>query len=147
MPKTVAQLTISADVGASFFDSMLRSPAAASELALVSCGCVIGLSARIVQPPRLFWLVTCSRLQRALGDHRVRRRRADRQLALLLHHGVGQALVGRALVAVAAAATRPWKPPPPLPPLPKVSWTPEPASPGRELRTSTLDGIDEGLMP
>ena len=61
MPKTVAQLTISADVGASFFDSMLRSPAAASELALVSCGCVIGLPARIVQPPRLFWFVTCSR--------------------------------------------------------------------------------------
>ena len=61
MPKTVAQLTISADVGASFFDSMLRSPEAASELALVSWGCVIGLLARIVQPPRLFWLVRCSR--------------------------------------------------------------------------------------
>src|ERR1700722_19462623 len=57
MPKTVAQFTISDDDGASFFDSMFRSPAAASELALVNCGCVIALEARTVQPPRLFWLV------------------------------------------------------------------------------------------
>ena len=50
MPKTVAQLTISDDVGASFLDSMLRSPEAASELALLSWAGVMGLSARIVQP-------------------------------------------------------------------------------------------------
>ena len=61
MPKTVAQFTISDDVGSSFFDSMLRSPEAASELALVSCGGVIGLLARSIQPPRLFWLARCSR--------------------------------------------------------------------------------------
>ena len=61
MPKTVAQFTISADVGSSFFDSMLRSAAAASELALVSWAWVIGLLARIIQPSRLFWLARCSR--------------------------------------------------------------------------------------
>ena len=61
MPKTVAQFTISADVGASFFDSMLRSVEAASELALVSCAEVIGLFVRIIQPPRLFWSARCSR--------------------------------------------------------------------------------------
>ena len=116
MPKTVAQFTISADVGASFFDSMLRSPAAASELALVSCGCVIGLLARMVQPPRLFWLCDVQPVQRALGDHRVRRRRADGQLALLLNDRVGEARAGRALIVVACRRRRPGpaRPPPPL---------------------------------
>ena len=61
MPKTVAQFTISADVGASFFDSVLRSAEAASELALVSCVEVIGLLVRIIQPLRLFWSARCSR--------------------------------------------------------------------------------------
>ncbi len=47
--------------GASFFDSMLRSPEAASELALVSWAWVIELLDRTIQPSRLFWLVRCSR--------------------------------------------------------------------------------------
>ncbi len=61
MPKTVAQFTISADVGSSFFDSMLRSAAAANEWALVSCAEVIALLDWIIQPSRLFWSAMCSR--------------------------------------------------------------------------------------
>ncbi len=61
IPKTVAQLTISADVGSSFFDSMLRLLLAASERALVSCAEVIALLDWISQPSRLFWSATCSR--------------------------------------------------------------------------------------
>ena len=56
MPKMVAQSTISDAAGASFFDSIVRSPDAASELALVSCGCVIALLDWSTQPPGLFWL-------------------------------------------------------------------------------------------
>ena len=107
MPNTVAQFTISADVGSSFFDSMLRSPEAASELALVSWGCVIGLSARIVQPSEAVLARQVQPVQPALGDHRVRSRRARRQLALLLHHRVGEALIGRALVVIVPAGPSP----------------------------------------
>ena len=106
MPKTVAQLTISDDVGASFFDSMLRSPAAASELALVSWAGVIGAVGQDRPAPEAVLAREVEPAQRALGDHRVRRRRADGQLALLLDDRVGQALVGRALVVVVAAGAK-----------------------------------------
>ena len=55
MPKSVAQLTISCESGASFFDSMLRSLLAASVWALLIWGEVIGLADRSIQPCRLFW--------------------------------------------------------------------------------------------
>jgi hypothetical protein len=55
MPNTVAQFTISADVGSSFFDSMLRLLLAASDWALVICSEVIGALACRTQPSRLFW--------------------------------------------------------------------------------------------
>ncbi len=61
MPKMVAQFTISAAAGASFFDSTLMLVVAASELALRSCAEVIVLLAWITQPPRLFWFAMCRR--------------------------------------------------------------------------------------
>jgi hypothetical protein len=61
MPKTVAQFTISDDDGTSFLDSMFKSPDAAKEFALFTCGWVKALLDRSIQPPRLFWLVRCSR--------------------------------------------------------------------------------------
>ena len=61
MPNTVAQFTISADVGWLFFDSMLNWLLAARDWALVICAEVIGALASRVQPPKVLWSAMCSR--------------------------------------------------------------------------------------
>ena len=61
MANTVAQFTISCEVGASFFDSMLRLLVAAIAWAFEIWAEVIGLFAWSIQPSRLLWLARCSR--------------------------------------------------------------------------------------
>jgi hypothetical protein len=111
------------EVGASFFDSMLRLLVAATAWAFVIWAEVIGLFAWMIQPSRLLWLRKVQPAQRTLGDQRVRRIRARGQLALFLDDRVGDAPF-----RVSRCSCFPGRdPPPPGPPAPEpgpTSWPP-----------------------